>query len=293
MPVEIQSLKTLSLQSNNLDNFKEKYSSAKNLFEEYLYEYFSKLSDIDAKLKESIEYSLFNGGKRFRPVLSILTSETIGIPPQKILPFAAAVEFIHTYSLIHDDLPCMDNDDFRRGKPTNHKVFGESIALLAGDALLTEAFLILSKNYSTTLPIQILSEAAGTRGMVDGQVRDMNAKSAYTDINELEKIHNKKTALLISASVEGVAAICGIPLDNRLLFKKFGQLLGYAFQLKDDLQDSKIKIEKGSIPSSIGIEKTQDLLGQITSQARQILVSLNITQGPLHDMLLLNMERSQ
>src|SRR4051812_43647285 len=184
---------------------------------------------------ESMFYSLLSDGKRFRPVLSMLTAKAFQKPYEVVLPLAAAVELIHTYSLIHDDLPLMDDDDVRRGRPTNHKVYGEAMALLAGDGLLTAAFSILAQSASphAITAVHLLSEAAGPRGMVGGQVLDIESKSPDADL--LEEIHQRKTGALIQVSVEAAAVMCGGTPEQQKAMAEYGGHLGMAFQLADDL----------------------------------------------------------
>ena len=197
--------------------FEEELKQRIALVDNYIQEYFSSLDlplgSAITELKESMYYSAGSGGKRFRPVLSLLVAELFSVPASRVLPFAAAVEFIHTYSLIHDDLPCMDNDDYRRGKPTNHKVYGETTALLAGDALLTEAFLAITKGYKdngflASQLCDLLSRAAGVRGMVGGQAIDLKAKNLT--VEELTHLHNLKTGRMIQVAAEGAAVVAAI-----------------------------------------------------------------------------------
>ena len=217
------------------------------------------------KLKQSIAYSYSRGGKRFRPVLSLLIAETFAVHPQRVLPWAMAVEMIHTYSLIHDDLPCMDNDDFRRGEPTNHKKFGETTALLAGDALLTEAFALIAQSYKEDPAIglrlvALLSQAAGLFGMVGGQAIDLEFQKLKPSFADLEQMHLMKTGALIRVSAEGAALICGLPSEKIQLCRQFGERLGLAFQIQDDLIDAKEKQEPGSFPEVLGLEQTENYL---------------------------------
>lgn len=250
-------------------------------------------------LRKSFEYSLVRGGKRFRPVLSLLLAEEFGVSPKRILPFAMAVEMIHTYSLIHDDLPCMDNDDIRRGEPTNHKVFGESTALLAGDALLTEAFFLLSTAYEdqpaiAVKLIRLLSEAAGILGMVGGQAIDMKAKGLLPNQTELEHMHAMKTGALIRVSCEGAAVASSLLPEKIQNAKEFGAHLGFAFQLADDLLDSvEGQIEKGSFPDLIGLEKTKSLLMHTSEKAIQSLQNMGIQSGNLHQLVEYNSLREK
>lgn len=283
-------------------SFESHYEDVKDLFQESLASYLNEMdwprSERLAQLQDSVRYSLMGSGKRFRPVLSIFIADSFGAGPQKVLPWAAAIEMIHTYSLIHDDLPSMDNDDLRRGVPTNHKVYGESTALLAGDALLTEAFLFLAKNYSGTPDkavslIQILGEAAGLAGMISGQAIDLSAKSELSTEAELIQMHDLKTGALIRASAEGAAVVLGLTPELRQNCRNFGATLGLCFQLKDDLLDSQNEIEVGSFPACIGLEATQKLLEDKTKFAQAELEKMDIDSGPLWDLIDMNLKRTK
>ena len=237
------------------------------------------------KLVEAVTYSLNNRGKRFRPVLCLHVAEALGQDQefyrQRALPFACAVEFIHTYSLIHDDLPAMDNDDLRRGQPTNHRVFGEDFALLSGDALLTEAFTLIVDHYSYNPQlamelVKLLSQRAGIAGMVGGQAIDLKAQvHGLDDMKLLNELHLLKTGALISCSVEGAALICEVNTAEIDKWREYGNCLGLAFQVADDILDYDEKnIEKGSYPGLVGLERSQRLLKDLSGQARQILSEL-------------------
>ncbi|WP_413583161.1 polyprenyl synthetase family protein [Bdellovibrio sp. HCB288] len=260
MDLAIQLEQEMSLKVQTVNQFVEKYLSDMELPQ----------GAAIAELRKSMLYSATNGGKRFRPVLSVLVAEMLGSSAEKVLPFAAAVEMIHTYSLIHDDLPCMDNDDMRRGKPTNHKVYGEDFALLAGDALLTEAFLIIAKNYSENgflvgRLVQLVSEAAGIRGMVGGQAIDLRAGEKQLTQAELTHLHLLKTGALIRVAVEGAALIAGAKVHEIECLKKFGEGLGIAFQVADDVLDHGEKDQDvRSFTGIIGLEATKDLLKTIS-----------------------------
>ena len=249
------------------------------------------------KLKEAMGYSLLEGGKRFRPVLSLLIAESFGVGPQRILPWATAVEMIHTYSLIHDDLPCMDNDDVRRGRPTNHKIHGEATALLAGDALLTEAFQVVAEGFIQEPQIglrlvRVLSEAAGLQGMVGGQAIDLEAQKQKLGIQDLNLLHALKTGALIRVCAEGTAIVCGLPAEKIRLCRDFGAQVGLAFQLKDDLLDSMDgEIELGSFPGVLGLKETEAYLQVITNQALESLTQLQIYGGLLRELILFNQNR--
>ncbi len=212
----------------------------KDLIEGYLAQCF--LYDAPQKeLFEAMRYSLLSGGKRLRPVLVLSFCELCGGNAEKALPFAAAVDMIHTYSLIHDDLPCMDNDDFRRGKPTSHRVYGEAKAVLAGDALLTAAFAQLA---GAKLPpqrivkaVSVLSACAGELGMVGGQVLDMDAEQRQCTEEDVRNIQSRKTgALIVSACLLGVIAAGGTDAQEKAA-EAYAEALGLAFQIQDDILD--------------------------------------------------------
>lgn len=198
------------------------------------------------KLNQAKKYSLFSGGKRFRPLLCFAVARSFGVEPKLVYEWALAIEMIHTYSLIHDDLPAMDNDDFRRGLPTNHKVYGQDMALLAGDALLTEAFLLIADNSEL---VRLLVRAAGSQGMVGGQAIDLRSQDENMNLEVLNELHRKKTGALIAACVAGVAKILmQNPKNKDVIFEKeyydFGEELGYLFQIQDDIFDAQQKDEK-------------------------------------------------
>ncbi|MEJ2197915.1 MAG: polyprenyl synthetase family protein [Desulfuromonadales bacterium] len=196
-------------------------------------------------LHQAMRYSVFAGGKRLRPILMIAACESLGGHAGQVLHAACAMEMIHTYSLIHDDLPAMDDDDFRRGRPTNHKVYGEATAILAGDALLTEAFRLLADaEANRSVPpatvikvIELVARYAGSQGMVGGQVVDMESEGKEIDFPTLEYIHTHKTGGLILASVQ-VGALLGGANDSQVAaIKRFGGAAGLAFQIADDILD--------------------------------------------------------
>jgi len=228
------------LKTRVLDAFRKEYQQLLNRELRALVE---KL-DAPSVIKDSMIYSLEAGGKRIRPLLLFATLDAFGIDPKKGIPAAAAIEMIHTYSLIHDDLPSMDNDDLRRGKPTNHKVFGDAIAILAGDALLTYSFEVinmLSDDFApptvkTKLIIE-MAKAAGAEGMVGGQVADMEGENKILSLDELEYIHIHKTGKLLKFSV--VAGAIMAHANESLLqnLSSFAHHLGLAFQIQDDILD--------------------------------------------------------
>jgi len=238
-----------------------------------------------AILHDSMKYSLLAVGKRIRPVLCITSYEACGLSGDDIIPQACSIEFIHTYSLIHDDLPAMDNDDLRRGKPTNHVVFGDAIAILAGDALLTDAFRVFSEN--TAIPperllagIRELASMAGINGMVAGQAQDIISEDSEPDEETLLFIHRHKTAALLNASVRTGALLAGVDSDQLEHFSTFGLNIGLAFQVVDDILDitatteelgkpsgSDIENRKMTYPSVYGLERSRDIAQELIDNA--------------------------
>ena len=200
---------------------------------------------LPAKLHEAMRYSVFAGGKRLRPVLIFAACEAVGGRPEQVLHAACAMEMIHTYSLIHDDLPAMDDDDFRRGRPTNHKVFGEANAILAGDALLTEAFRLLADPAANRgiapdvalRVIEIIARCAGSQGMVGGQVVDMESEGQPIDFAVLQYIHTRKTGALFLASIQAGALLGGGSEAQLAALTRYGETAGLAFQIADDILD--------------------------------------------------------
>lgn len=224
-------------------NLEQRSIAYKTYIESYLNDWYTRFEDEPQKqLFEAMKYSLMAGGKRLRPVLAFAFCDMCGADWKQAAPFAAAVEMIHTYSLIHDDLPCMDNDDFRRGKPTNHKVYGEAMAVLAGDALLTDAFSVaataqLKDAKSMALAIGVLSECAGSLGMVGGQVLDIQSEHRECTEDDVIAIQSRKTGALINAAcVLGVIAAGGSQ-EQIEAAAKFAATLGMAFQIRDDMLD--------------------------------------------------------
>src|SRR5262245_50414239 len=193
-------------------------------------------------LHESMRYSLMAGGKRVRPILAIAAAEAVGQPPPGLMPIACSLELIHTYSLIHDDLPAMDNDDLRRGRPTNHKVFGDAIAILAGDSLLTEAFLMAARAGGADAKVLLdiigdIAEASGAKGMAGGQVLDLESEKKKISREELETVHRHKTGCLIQVSVTSGAKLAGANAGRLHAIETYGTNVGLAFQIADDILD--------------------------------------------------------
>ena len=238
-----------------------------------------------ATIHRAMRYSIFAGGKRMRPALTLAAAEACGGNVADALPLACAVECIHTYSLIHDDLPAMDNDDFRRGKPTNHKVFGEGIAVLAGDALLTQAFEIVAqargwKRYSHQTLVLELARASGSLQLIAGQVADLEGEGKKISAPELKYIHERKTSALLCCSTRlgGMSANCSAAQLQALT--DFGYNVGLAFQIIDDILDitqtseqlgktagKDTKAQKATYPSIVGLEKSRGIAKKLTNNA--------------------------
>lgn len=212
-------------------------------------------------LYSSMAYSVNGGGKRIRPLLVLATLKDLGAKSEDALKVACAVEFIHAYSLIHDDLPCMDDDDFRRGQPTNHKVYGEAMAVLAGDALQTLAFETLT-NLSNTSPqvslelIRMLANASGSSGMVAGQVLDIEGEQADLTLDELEEVHLNKTGALLSFCIEAGAVLGRVDDEKRQDLKMYAKNIGLAFQIQDDILDVTSTTEQ--LGKSVGSDETSN-----------------------------------
>jgi geranylgeranyl diphosphate synthase type II len=246
-----------------------------------------------SKISEAMRYSVNAGGKRLRPFLLLEAGKICGARAESLLPAACSIEYIHTYSLIHDDLPAMDNDDLRRGRPTSHKKFGEATAILAGDALLTEAFSLLSvtRNPSDRVVrvIKIISDSAGFNGMIGGQMRDTletanwSKRTKKKNISDLEYIHDNKTAALIKASLLAGAVLSGAADRQLRAFERYGKNIGLAFQIADDVlditADKKLLGKKGSdvqnnkltYPAVYGIEGSKRKAAKLVEDAKDAL----------------------
>ena len=224
-----------------MSTFHLQYEKYQSIFEEYTRKYTNKIKTSPAILGESMCYSLLNGGKRVRPVLALACADVLGVDFEEILPFALALEMIHTYSLIHDDLPAMDNDDFRRGKPSCHKAFGEANAILAGDGLLNQAYSICLeesfKGEKFTLAAKFLNECAGIYGMIAGQSADLYFSEQNKEVSEedLSYVYAHKTGKLLLAPVSFACILANN--KHYIEFDRFGKLLGLLFQMTDDILD--------------------------------------------------------
>jgi geranylgeranyl diphosphate synthase type II len=260
--------------------------------------------NIPENLRESMMYSLMAGGKRLRPILVLAAVEALRGSTESAMPVACAVEMIHTYSLIHDDLPAMDNDDYRRGKLTNHKVYGEAMAVLSGDALLTHAFYAIVQAYRVYgVPaeqileiVEDLSKLAGAPGMVGGQAADMEGEQGITRLEELEYIHVHKTSDLIVFSLKAGGHLADATPKQLQALENFGYNIGLAFQIQDDILDlvgdekklgkpvkSDEKQQKVTYPFFVGIEASQLKIQELTEQGKQAIVSADF---PYPDRLL-------
>lgn len=282
--------------------FQEQYKVYQNLIEKKLDDYLQTKQPSE-NLASSMRYSLLLGGKRIRPVLTLATCELFDQSANVALPAACALEMIHTYSLIHDDLPSMDDDDLRRGKPTNHKVFGEAVAILAGDGLLTEAFTCLSDPH-WTIPdqqkikiVRTISDAAGAMGMVGGQALDLEFEGKDCNERELEAIHIHKTGRLITASLVagGHAGQADAEQINKL--EQIGKKIGLAFQIADDVLDltatteelgknakSDLKKKKSTYPSLIGLERSKEKAQLLLDESIQLLSTFGVKSWFLKEL---------
>ncbi|EPC99458.1 geranylgeranyl pyrophosphate synthase [Lacticaseibacillus paracasei subsp. paracasei Lpp125] len=251
-------------------------------------------------LRAAMVYSVEAGGKRLRPLLLLSVVAMYDGVIADALPAAAALEYVHTYSLIHDDLPAMDDDDLRRGKPTNHKQFGEALAILAGDALLTDAFAILSRQYPEkgAACVQILAEAAGSNGMVGGQVLDMDGENEQYHLETLKRMHEAKTGALIQAAIAMGGLFVTIPETDQTALADFSAAFGLGFQIKDDINDvtkttaelgktaDKDVIEhKNTFPELLGLDGAIQALQVEIAKAETALNELTVDADPLAEIL--------
>ncbi|WP_257536035.1 polyprenyl synthetase family protein [Metabacillus litoralis] len=284
--------------TNMLNDF---LSTRKQKIEEALPFYIKELQTPKI-LQESMNYSLEAGGKRLRPILVLAVLHTYNKPEELGLATACAIEMIHTYSLIHDDLPCMDDDDLRRGKPTNHKVFGEAIAVLAGDGLLTQSFALIANDptCSAEQKLRLISElvkASGAEGMVGGQVADMEGEAKKLSIEELQSIHENKTAKLLAFSIIAGAILAEAPEEDINKLREFSYHVGIAFQIRDDILDlegnqeklgkpvgSDTINEKTTYPSILTMQGAKTKLEDHIMKAKQLIKSLSVPSELLEQM---------
>jgi geranylgeranyl diphosphate synthase, type II len=256
------------------------------------------------QLHRAMRYSLLAGGKRLRPVLVLAAGEAFGADTDDLMPAACALEMIHTYSLIHDDLPAMDNDDLRRGRPTCHKAFGEAVAILAGDALLTQAFRVLASdapNRNSERQVRVIREVATAAGTVEaligGQMADIESEGKNVDATMLEYIHRSKTGAMIRASVVVGGLIAGANEDQIEKLRKYGRLIGLAFQIADDILDVTSTSEqlgktpgkdqaanKATYPAIHGIAPSKGLARKLVDEAVATVSTLNLKTRVLEDI---------
>jgi geranylgeranyl diphosphate synthase type II len=254
-------------------------------------------------IHRAVRYSLFAGGKRIRPVLVLAAGEAVGGAREELMPLACAVEMVHTYSLVHDDLPAMDDDDLRRGKPTSHKVFGEAIAILAGDALLTRAFHLLAEvpeGWDDTRvrrrlrAAAVLGEACGTTGLIGGQVMDLESEGKAIDAEALERLHRAKTGALLSACVVGGAILGGAGEEDLARMTRYASAIGLAFQVVDDVLDATedaahlgktagkdAKAKKATYVSVHGLDRARALADSLRDEALAAVAPLGPRGGLL------------
>ncbi len=264
-------------------------------------------------LDKAMRYSLFSGGKRIRPILALASAEALGAPPEPVLPFACGLEMIHAYSLVHDDLPAMDDDELRRGKPTNHVVFGEGMAILAGDGLLTEAFRIMAEGALANSgkgdvglrALREIATAAGAIGMVGGQVLDIDAEKKKPTRAGVEAIHTRKTGAMIRASVRVGALVGGAKPRQYKCLDQYGTAIGLAFQVTDDILDIEggtektgkregrdAELQKATYPAAIGMDKTKQLARTLRQEALSALKPFGTDAEPLRQICHLIVDRA-
>jgi geranylgeranyl diphosphate synthase type II len=276
----------------------------KKIVDAALENYCPKAMEFPPTLHQAIRYSVFAGGKRIRPILSMAAFDAVGGKGDGILPFACALEMIHTYSLIHDDLPAIDDDDFRRGRPTCHKTFGEAMAILAGDALLTEAFQLMTNCSVQGAPagreklmldlVNKVAQASGISGMVGGQVVDIESEGQDVDLATVQYIHTHKTGAMILVSVQIGARLGGAEGEILKAYTHYGERIGLAFQIADDILDVEGKPEllgkntgsdlpkkKATYPALLGIEESKRRARELTDLAIDALRSFGEQADPL------------
>ena len=262
---------------------KDRAELVNKAMESYLPETYCRMGNLD----EVMRYSVFPGGKRFRPILALACAEALGADPMLAMPAACAFEMVHCFSLVHDDLPCMDNDDMRRGKPTVHKAYGEDTALLAGDALVIEAFACAARTNVENHPeitaavIKELADASGCLGMVGGQILDMAAQHNGTDKEGLLAVHKGKTGALIRGSARAGALTASADAEDLEAITEYSEILGLVFQITDDILDSEEDPDPISFPTLFGMEESKRIAEEKTKRALQILERFGEKAVPL------------
>ena len=267
-------------------NFKKFLENKKNIIDKTLDEYLPSEEKSPSIIHKAMRYSVFGGGKRIRPILTLATAELFGKDTESVIKAACGIELIHTFSLIHDDLPCIDNDDFRRGKPSSHKVFGEAIALLAGDALLVSGFdLIIRssevKEIKKQFVLKLLKETSfyiGTENMLGGQVEDITLKNEDVTKEDLYNLYMKKTAALICLSVRAGAILSGANQKQLKALTKYGENIGLAFQIVDDMLDimqDQREIGKPNYANKFGMKESKSESERLIKEAKDSLKIFN------------------
>ena len=290
-------------------NVKGYLKSRQQVIDRALDRYLPKTNVKPPTIHKAMRYSLFAGGKRLRPILCLAAGEACGGKIDNALPLACALECIHTYSLVHDDLPSMDNDDFRRGRATCHKVFGDGIAILAGDALLTIAFEIISHTkptprYNMSILLRELAVAAGSKKLIAGQVADLEAEGLKANRAQLLYIHQNKTAAILTTSVRLGAMSANADARKLKAITNFGRALGLAFQVIDDILDvtqtteklgksagKDVAASKATYPAVIGLEKSRAEARRLTRQAHDALSLFGAKSEALHALANYLLER--
>ena len=292
---------------------KEYLAECKQFIDEAIPQFLPGKEAYPKSIHESMHYSLFAGGKRLRPSLLIAASEAVGGNRNEVLPFAVASEFLHTYTLIHDDLPSLDDDNFRRGKPTNHKVFGEAIAILAGDALLTQAFVLMSNSFlmEAIPPINLIrathdmAKALSSTGVIGGQVVDLESTGKEIDASTLEYIHIYKTGFFFKSCVRCGAILSQASRAEVESLSTFGAHIGLAFQIIDDILDivgdkeklgkdvgSDVDKNKATYPAMFGLEKSKEMAEGLVNQAIECLKEFGSKADPLREIARFFVERT-
>ena len=295
-------------------DFKAYLKDNRQSIDQALKDFFPQPQGPAATVIRAMQYSLFAGGKRLRPILCLAGAEAVGGQSRALLPVACSLELIHTYSLIHDDLPAMDNDDLQRGQPTNHKVFGEAMALLAGDGLLTEAFRLMTEmKLADPLPAQallrtigLIATAAGYQGMVGGQTVDIEYTGKKVDPSLLQFLHTRKTGALITAAVAAGAILGGGSEAEIRTLTAYGESVGWAFQIADDILDVEgdsklmgkgtggdVRKQKITYPAVVGLEQSKKLKKELIAQAITALGPFGAGAEPLRHLANYIIERKK
>ena len=294
-------------------NIEEYLQNKKIVVDKKLEELLPPESVYPPRIHQAMRYSLFSGGKRIRPILCLAACEAVGGNTEQALPVACAIELVHTYSLVHDDLPAMDDDDLRRGRPTSHKAFGEALAILAGDALLTQVYYILSHHSRKVgvdpgIILQVIEEislSAGSMGMIGGQVVDLESEDQYIELPRLEYIHTHKTGALIRCAVVSGALLGGSSADKMNRFRSYGEIIGLAFQIVDDILDIKgeeVKLgksigsdlaqKKATYPAHLGLTESMNRAKSLLKSALSKLENLDSRADPLRELAIFIVNRN-